>query len=85
MQARLLIALFADTEALFHWIGPGRVRRVEHPLEALFPEYPGRRLRGVHAQLVHVECHPPKRVFSPQLLDEIGELVFVDGLREHHE
>ena len=85
MQARLLEALFTDTETLLNWIGPGRVRRVEHPLEALFPEYLGRRLRGMYAQLVHIERHTPKRVLSPQLLDKVGELVFVDGLREHHE
>ena len=76
---------FGYRETLFHCIGPGRVRRVEYPLEALFLEYPGRRFRGVHAQLVHIERHSPKRVLSTQLLDKSGELVFIDGFRKHHE
>ena len=39
----------------------------------------------MHAQLIHIEHHPSKRVLSTQLLDKSGELVFIDGFRKHHE
>ena len=77
--------LLADREALFNRISKRRVRRVEHPLEALFPQHLGRRLGGVHAELIHVKRHTAKRVLGPQLLDESSELFLVDGLGEGHE
>ena len=78
MEARLLEVLFCIAENLFYWLSPGRVRWVKHPLEPMFLEYLGRRFGGVHAQLIHVECHSPEWILGPQLLDEIGELIFID-------
>ena len=77
--------LFGTGKNLFHWVRKRRIRWVEYPLEPLVPHHPGRRLGGVHAQLVHVERHPAKRVLGPQLLDEGKKLFLVDGLRELHE
>ena len=76
---------FRYRENLFNWLSPGRVRWVEHPLEPLFLKYLSRGFGGVDAQLVHIERHPSKWVLGPQLLDEIGELIFIDGFRELHE
>ena len=77
--------LLRIAENLLDRLGPGRVRRVEHPLKPLFLQYLGRGLRSVHAQLVHIERHPSEWILGTQLLDEVGKLILVDGLGEGHE
>ena len=77
--------LFGYTKYFLYRISKGRVRWVEHPLETLFPEHLGRRLGGVHAELIHIECHTPEWVLGPQLRDEGGELLLVDGPGEGRE